>query len=208
MDAPAVEDRTRGTECACGKSGRARGMNRIFAASVILALGALAACTDTKKKALERPPLPEQALEKFSVTETKGGKTHWVLEAASAQILDQEKKALLQSPLVKFFENGEQVSTLTAARGRINTETYDLWGEGECVLSTVKGERLETSNLYYASDAQKIRTDDPVKLIRPDEVVYGKGMEATPDLENITIKKQRVEVKGSLVKKQKKGSPR
>ena len=165
---------------------------------LILSVTLLAACgKGGKDSGGENPQIPEQALEKFSVMETKEGKPHWVLDAASAQILETQKKVLLKSPQVQFYQEGKLVSTLIAATGRINTENYDIWGEGDCVLTTVEGERLETQNLHYRSDIKKIVTDEKVKLIRPHEIITGTGMEATPDLENITIKKQRVEVKGS-----------
>lgn len=152
------------------------------------------------KQTLNAPPLPEQAIEKFSVTETEAGKPHWVLEASSAQILENQKRVYLQSPVIKFYEKGNYVSTLVAQKGRINTENYDIWGEGQCTLDTAKGEKLETSNLYYRSDIKKIVTEDKVKLIRPNEVVYGKGMEASPDLESIKIRNQRVEMKNNPAK--------
>jgi len=154
-----------------------------------------------KKDKIEKPPpIPEQAIERFNVTETEKGQPHWVLDADSAQILETQKKVLLTSPKIKFYEAGKYVSTLVAANGRINTENYDIWGDGKCVLTTVKNERLETSNLHYRSDIKKVVTTEKVKLIKPDETIYGEGMEATPDLESITIKKQRVEVKSGDLK--------
>jgi LPS export ABC transporter protein LptC len=170
-------------------------MPKKFYLPLLMFLALIAACGSRDGKKDDIPAVPEQAIEKFSVTETEKGKPHWVLDAASAQILENEKKVFLQAPHVTFFENGEKVSTLTAERGRMNTESYDMWGEGKCVLDTAKGERLETSNLHYQSDAKKIVTREKVKLTRPDEIIYGEGMEASPDLENITIKKQRVEMR-------------
>lgn len=163
---------------------------------IISSIVILSAC-DIKKKenASDAPPVQEQSIEKFTVTETKEGKPHWVLDADSAQIIESQKKALLQAPKIKFFKEGKYVSTLVADRGRINTENYDIWGDGKCLLTTTEGERLETSNLHYRSDIQKIVTDDRVKLIRSSETITGTGMEATPDLQNMTIKKNRVEVK-------------
>jgi LPS export ABC transporter protein LptC len=169
------------------------GIIAIFAALIFLA-----SCDGgPQQKDDAGPAIPEQAIEKFSITETTEGKPHWVLEASSAQILEQEKKVLLKAPRIQFFEDGKCVSTLVAARGRINTENYDIWGEGNCLLNTAKGERLETSNLYYKSDVKKIMTEDRVKLVRPNQIIYGKGMEATPDLEAIKIRKQRVEMRGN-----------
>lgn len=156
--------------------------------------------TTAADKSLNAPPLPEQAIENFSVTETEGGKPRWVLDASSAQILENKKRVLLQAPVIKFYEKGEYVSTLVAQKGRINTDNYDIWGDGQCTLDTAKGERLETSDLYYKSGAKKIVTREKVKLIRPNEVVYGKGMEASPDLETIKIRNQRVEMKNTPAK--------
>lgn len=148
-----------------------------------------------KKEVIEdTPAAPEQGIEKFSVTETEGGNPHWILDAAYAQILEKEKKILLQSPIIKFFENGKYVSTLTASKGRVNTENYDIWGDGECTLDTIKGDKLKTSDLYYNAAAKIISTDKKVKFIRANETIYGEGMETTPDLETIKIKKQRVEL--------------
>jgi LPS export ABC transporter protein LptC len=189
MDAPALEN------AAANGAGR---MNRRIPLLSVLAVALLlaAGCSDTKKKKIEEaPPIPEQALEKFSITETEGGKPHWVLEASSAQIHEAEKRVLLQLPRVKFYQKGEYVSTLVAEQGRINTDTYDIWGEGKCTVTTARGESLDTSNLHYRSDVQKIVTDDKVKLTRPDETVYGQGMEATPDLQSIVIRNQRTEVR-------------
>lgn len=157
-----------------------------------------------KDKDEKLPPIPEQAIEKFNITETEKGVPHWVLDASTAQILESEKKVLLSSPIIKFYENGKYVSTLVAAKGRINTENYDMWGDGNCLLTTAKGETLETSNLHYRSDVKRVFTDEKVKLVRPDETIYGVGLEATPDLETILIKKQRVEMKSAVLKNNKK----
>src|SRR3989339_593479 len=62
------------------------------------------------------PPIPEQAIEKFNVTETEKGQPHWVLEASTAQILENQKKVLLTLPTIKFYEKGKYVSTLAAAK--------------------------------------------------------------------------------------------
>lgn len=148
----------------------------------------------SSSKIMEAPPIPEQALEQFTVSETEKGQPQWVLNAASAQINETQKRAVLQFPRVKFYEHGAYVSTLVAARGVINMENYDIVGEGACTLDTAKGERLETRDLRYRSDTKKIVTDAPVTLIREGETIHGTGMEATPDLETIIIRKQRVEL--------------
>ncbi|MBN1621159.1 MAG: LPS export ABC transporter periplasmic protein LptC [Endomicrobiales bacterium] len=157
----------------------------------------IVSCRETKQQSGEISAM-DQTIKDFDVMETKDGKPNWILNAGFAQILESENKVLLESPEIKFYKEGEYVSTLVAEKGRINTENYDIWGEGECVLNTVKGEKMETSNLHYLSEDKKIVTEEEVKLIKPDETIYGKGMEATPDLEYILIKNQRVEMNENM----------
>lgn len=165
----------------------------LVAACVVVSVLSLSSCgRGGKDRSAKIPAEPGQEIEHFSVKETRDGSPTWVLDASSAQILEQQKKVLLQNPKIKFYQDGEQVSDLTADNGRINTENYDIWGDGECLLTTVKGETLTTKNLHYRSDIRKIVTDEKVKLVRPDETITGVGMEATPDLETIIIRKQKV----------------
>jgi LPS export ABC transporter protein LptC len=151
-------------------------------------------CRKEEDQATEHISALEQSIEKFSVTETRNGSPNWILDAESAQILEEEEKIFLKSPKIDFYQEGEYASTLVADKGRINTKDYDIWGEGECVLTTKKGEILETSDLHYKSDIKKIVTEEKVKLVRKDETIYGRGMEATPDLESIIIRDQTVEL--------------
>jgi LPS export ABC transporter protein LptC len=124
-----------------------------------------------------------------------GPSTSWAGHPPAAQILEDQKKAILQAPVIKFYENGEYASTLIAEKGRVNMENYDMWGDGECTLSTAKGERLETSNLYYHASTEKVTSNDRVTLIRPNEIVRGRGFEATPNLGKIVIRNQTSEIK-------------
>lgn len=135
---------------------------------------------------------PQQKIGKFTIRETNNGTPKWVLKAEEAIIIESEKIAKLKLPKIDFYEDGKKVSDLESERGRINTDNYDIVGEGKCLMTTVKGERLETENLKYKSDIEKVVTNERVKFIRPGEVINGKGMEASPDLENIVIKNQKV----------------
>ncbi|MCX5782482.1 MAG: LPS export ABC transporter periplasmic protein LptC [Elusimicrobia bacterium] len=151
-------------------------------------------CNNNNIPIKEVTQVPDQAIENFTVTETVSGKRHWVMEAPSAKIFEEQKKAILISPAIKFYKKGEYLSTLTAEKGSIDMNTYDITGEGKCFLNTAKGENLETTNLKYLSQAQKIVTDEKVKIVQKGNTVYGKGLEATPDLSTITIKNQTTEI--------------
>ncbi len=182
LDTPEMED----------EAGRQKMIKYLIFIPIIMLLF-LEGCESKKIVAKEISQIPDQAIEKFTVTETQKGKKHWVVDAPSAKIYEDQKKALLATPVIKFYEKGKYVSTITAEKGTIDMGTYDIIGEGKCTVKTVKGEDLTTSNLRYLSQAQKIVTDDYVTLIKEGSVIHGKGMEATPGLETVTIKNQTTE---------------
>jgi LPS export ABC transporter protein LptC len=144
----------------------------------------------------ETETVPDQAIEQFTATETQSGKVHWILESVYAQIIESRKEAALKAPVIKFFTAGKYTSTLKAEKGHVNMDTFAIYTEGNCLLDTAKGESLKTTNLRYLPDTQKIVTDEYVTLVKDGSVVNGKGLEATPDLETITIKEQTTEIEG------------
>ena len=109
-------------------------------------------------------------------------------------ITNKKNNILLTKPKIEFYENGKYVSNLSALKGVVDTESYDIYAQGKCLLSTVKGEELRASDLKYCSDIKKIITDKNVMLKRENEIITGTSMEADPDLENIKIKNQKVEI--------------
>ncbi len=159
---------------------------------MIAALIFVSGCKNEKTIIEETPPMAEQAVEKFTITETDMGKLKMVLESESAIINDEKKKAYLRLPRVKFYQEGEYVSTLVTEDAEINLETYDVIGYGKCTVDTANGEHLQTTNLKYNAKKDIVFSNTDVKVTRHGETVYGKGFEADTKLENIIVKKQRI----------------
>lgn len=149
-------------------------------------------CKSEKTVIEETPPMSEQAVEKFTITETELGNLKMILESESA-IIDEEKKiAVLKLPRVKFYQEGEYVSTLVTENAEIDLVTYNVIGHGKCTVDTANNEHLQTTNLHYNAEKSIVYSNTDVKVTRPGETVYGKGFEADTKLEKIVIKKQRV----------------
>ncbi len=62
---------------------------------------------------------------------------------------------------------------------------------------------LTTDALSYSSKDRLFRTDSEVTVRRPEGVVHGRGMEATPDLSEIHLFHQRSVLSGKTVPKDK-----
>lgn len=152
----------------------------------------LFACKNERKEIEEMPPMSQQAVEMFTITETEYGKLRMILESESALIDEEKQKAHLKLPRVKFYQNGLYSSTLVTESADVDLKTYDVVCHGKCTVDTANGEELDTTNLRYDSKKELIFSKDDVKIKRPNEVVYGKGFEADTKLEKIIIKNQKI----------------
>jgi LPS export ABC transporter protein LptC len=152
----------------------------------------LTSCKEEESIIEETPPTTEQTIEKFVVTETQAGKIKTILEAESAIINDNEKKAYLTLPRIKFYEDGKYTSILVAESGEIDLDTNDVKALGKCTLDTVKNEYLQTRDISYNNSKKIISSNSDIKITRGKEVIYGSGFSSDINLNNITVKKQRV----------------
>lgn len=165
----------------------------IFCLICFLILGfSLTSCKEEESIIEETPPTTEQTIEKFVVTETQAGKIKTILEAESAIIEDNEKKAYLTLPRIKFYENGKYTSILVAESGEVDLETNDVKALGKCTVDTVKNEYLQTRDIFYNASKKLISSNNDIKITRGKEVIYGSGFSSDINLDNITVKKQRL----------------
>jgi len=160
----------------------------LFSFTVMLSFSS---CLEEDAAIEETPPTTEQTIENFVITETQGGKIKTILEAESAIIDDEQKKAYLTLPKVKFYENGKYTSILISESGEIDLNTNNIKALGKCTVDTVRNEYLQTRDVSYDSKKKIISSDSDIKITRGEDVVYGRGFESDTDLNNIIIKKQR-----------------
>ena len=164
----------------------------VFAFTAFAAVLLLSSCKTEKSVIEETPPMAEQAIEKFTITETEKGKLKMILESESAIINEEKQVAHLKLPRVKFYKEGEYVSTLITESADIHLETYDIYGHGKCTVDTANNEHLQTTDLRYDAKKETVYSKNDVKMIRQGETVFGKGFEADTKLEKIIIKNQKV----------------
>jgi LPS export ABC transporter protein LptC len=159
---------------------------------VFAALFVASACKSEKTVIEETPPIPEQAVEQFTITETEKGKLKMILESESAVINEEKQTAVLQLPRVKFYKEGQYVSTLIAEKAEINLDTYDVFGKGKCTVETANSEYLQTTDLSYNAKKELVYSVNDVKITTKSEIITGKGFESDTKLEKAVIKKQKV----------------
>lgn len=76
-----------------------------------------------------------------------------------------------------IYDSLEQVeATLTARRGTFYDQEGRLIAREAVVLENVDGRRLETEELIWVQDSDKVYTDKPVRIITEDGTIRGTGL--------------------------------
>lgn len=162
--------------------------------AVLLACAACAACAPA-------PSAPRadrrQTIEGLTLSQSDGGRPGWSLRSRLAQLREEQNVATLEAPAMEFYRDGRAVSRVTALTGEIATDTHDVKLSSSVVLNSFDDHSvLTTDSLSYSSKDRLFRTQSDVVVRRPEGVVHGRGMEATPDLSVIRIFHQRSVLSG------------
>ncbi|MDR3124314.1 MAG: LPS export ABC transporter periplasmic protein LptC [Endomicrobium sp.] len=139
----------------------------------------------------ETPPISEQAIEKFTITQTNAGKLKMILEAESATINEETQIVNLKLPIVKFYNSGNYASTLVSEKAKINMETCDIEGVGKCTIDTIDNERLQTMDLMYDASKELVYSNRDIVITKLGQKIYGTSFHSDTKLDNIIIKDQR-----------------
>jgi LPS export ABC transporter protein LptC len=119
-------------------------------------------------------PIPESvepdttlSIGKIHHTATRKGKKEWSLEAASANYIGETSQMVLKDLTVTFFLDDASEMILTAATGKLNTDSNDIAVSGNVVV--INGEyRLLTERLNYAHDKRMLYSTAPVTISGPE----------------------------------------
>lgn len=91
---------------------------------------------------------------------------------------------------IEFFsKNGEEVTARMTARYAQRYENDNKFIVRDSVVwQGQKGERLETEELIWEEEQDRVHTNKFVLVKRPDEIVYGHGFESNKDFTKWTIR--------------------
>ena len=145
------------------------------------------------------PPRSErrQVIDGLTLSQSSSGKLSWTLRSRVAVLREDEKLADLSVPSMDFYREDKVVSRVTSRGGTVNAETHDVRLSSSVVLDTFDDRsRLTTEELLYSSARGRFVTSADVQIVRPEGVVRGRGLEATPDLSEIRIFEQRSVLSG------------
>lgn len=103
---------------------------------------------------------------------------------------EQPRTELGNGVELTFFDStGHEGSRLTARRGRIWGKQRRMEVEEQVVFTNVRGERLETEQLIWSQDSDRVYTNRPVKVTRARDIIYGQGLDAEQDFSRYTVRR-------------------
>jgi len=167
-------------------------MRRILAAALLLAA---AACGRGGEKSVEER---RQIMEGLTLSQSEKGRPAWTLKSRRAVLREDSKTATLAEPVMEFYKGGKAISRVTALEGTVETDSNDVKLSSSVVMDSYDDKsRLTTTELLYNAKRGLFTTQAEILVKRPEGVLRGKGLEATPDLSTIRIFNQSSTLSGA-----------
>ena len=132
---------------------------------------------------------PDATIEKFHLVSSFKGVKRWELYSDIARLYQTQKLAYSDNIYAQYYKENKLVSTLTADKSIINTETNATEADGHVVLIVENGSQLETDKLNWNPDTDEIKTDERVHVLKGSDEITAVGMTADTELNNIHFNK-------------------
>jgi LPS export ABC transporter protein LptC len=162
----------------------------------ILLLGAVAC------EAPDQSPVIASELEEMEADRVLFSMTHYMthegvregrLEADTAYSWqDSSVISLRNLTLVVYDETGAERAVVTALRGRLDPGTREMYAQGSVVLTVTQGGRVvESEELNYDPNSERIWSDLPTVSREGNSVVEGTGFDSDTEFTNVRIRNAR-----------------
>ena len=155
----------------------------------------LIACTNDPKLVQEFVSDKEQAIEQIKGAEllhTENGKIKVRIVAGKIERFQNKQPQLVFTEYLEvyFYNDSSQLqSTLKADDASIDEETKIMLAQNNVELISSDDKKLETEELIWDEQQNKIYTDKKVKITTGKEVIYGEGFTSNPDFTAYSITK-------------------
>ncbi len=144
-------------------------------------------------KSVENLKLPDQELWQSVITITRDAKKVAEVWAGYIVYYKEDDLVILRDSIhVDFYDSqGKHNSVLTADSGVVYNETSNLVARGRVVVVSDSGIVLETEELKWDNEKQKIISEVPVKFTTQTDTLIGESFISDPDLKNYEIRQAR-----------------
>ena len=166
---------------------------------VFALLSGVAACESPRQQAVVDPKLASIEADYiiFGNTHylTRQGIREALVVADTAYFFNDSTVVLLRGnvTLTAYHEDlGTEKAVVTSDRGRLNTNDNSMIAQGSAVLLIANGERrIESSELNYHPDRDRIWSDSATVMYEGQSIVEGNGFDADLNFDQVLVRNAR-----------------
>jgi LPS export ABC transporter protein LptC len=166
---------------------------QIFILSAVLVLSCSKIEEDHSTSSLDQARIPDQESWESVIIMTRDGKKFAEVWAGYIAFYNEQGKTFLRDSIhADFFDRkGIHNSVLTADSGVVFNQTNNLVAYGKVKVISDSGVVLETSELRWENEKQKIISEVSVRFSTQIDTLLGDSFISDPDLSNYEIKNAR-----------------
>ncbi len=131
--------------------------------------------------------LPVLEAQNFQTVFTDSGQIRFSLKAPKLLIFEADGKDFKEFPegmeLVKYDANHQITSTLSANYAKEFIKDQKWEAKNNVIATNAQGDTLKTEHLIWDEKAEKIHTEEFVKIIRENQIITGIGFVSDPSIQ-------------------------
>ncbi|HKT59887.1 MAG TPA: LPS export ABC transporter periplasmic protein LptC [Gemmatimonadales bacterium] len=159
----------------------------------LVAIVLVLACEDPGAKpvtTVQATDSADQVLEGFSHWVSKDGIRRSEVQADTAYFYENTQVTQLRNVRVVFYDlNGKESSTLTAKAGTYRWQDGSMQANGNVVVVSPDGRKLQSDTLKYDNATNTISTNTHFIMDRGTDHLEGQSFRSDPDFKNIVTDK-------------------
>ena len=128
----------------------------------------------------------------YETTFTDSGVVRFFLKTPELMRFEIDGQAFVEFPqgleLIKYDNSRQVISRITARYAKQFVKEKRWEAKNDVVAVNLAGDTLKTEHLIWDERAEKIFSDQYVKIVRPDQIITGIGFESDQSMSNWRIK--------------------
>lgn len=149
----------------------------------------------TQKPATPIPKVSESSnepghvgLQEINFVQVKNGIKFLELKAEKVEYQKAKNVVTFKKVTVTYFIKGDQPVRLVGNMGKLDTETKNIFVDGEVVIYMPESYELKVPFLYYRDDTREIFSEGTVSFKGPEILLEGQGLVYNLESQKILVK--------------------
>jgi LPS export ABC transporter protein LptC len=129
-------------------------------------------------------------LKEINFSQVKDGVKLWELKAEEVEYQKDRNLVSFKKVTILYFPKEDKPLSLVGNRGQLNTQSKDIYIEGEVVIASEAGYELKAPALHYEDEKREVWTDGQVTFKGPQILMEGHGATMKLDSQKLFIKRK------------------